>query len=115
MRDDDISVTFCAAASAVSGVKAAQSSNSRLTIRKKNAHAAEHNKLCYKSSTEQHHDEVAWYFAFCSKKLKTSGFCAHSSSPGEGMQGSYEADDVLPGRAAPPRPEEIRDNPHWTG
>ena len=40
------------------------------------------------------------------------GICAHSSSPGEGMQGSYEADDVLPKRPAVLRPEEMRNKPH---
>ena len=49
--------------------------------------------------------------AFC-LLLKTSGFCAHSSSPGEGMQGSYDADDMLLRRPAVLRPEEMRNNPH---
>ncbi len=62
-----------------------------------------------KSSAAQHTPTTTWLFVFCTKKLKTSGFCAHSSSPGEGMQGSYDADDVLPKRPAVLRPEEIRD------
>ena len=46
------------------------------------------------------------------QKAQTSGFCAHSSSPGEGMQGSYDADDMLLRRPAVLRPEEMRNNPH---
>ena len=51
-------------------------------------------------------------FLSCTKAQNQSGFCAHSSSPAEGMQGSYANDDMLQRRSAALRPEELRNKPH---
>ena len=63
-----------------------------------------------KSRSATHADDDVAVLSF-DQKLKKSGFCAHSSSTGEGIQGTYDADDVLPRRPAVLRPEEMRNEP----
>ena len=106
---------FCAAASTAVRLCAAVSKQRALFTPRRflKLHTPLNNdRLCPKRAAAQHTPTTTWLFCLLHQKAQTSGFCAHSSSPGERMQGSYDADDVLSSQSAAIRPVEVRNKPH---